>query len=289
MNVTGQTRLVGVFGHPVGHSVSPQMHNAAFAHLGMDWCYLPFAVAPENLEQALRALPALGIAGVNLTIPLKERALPAMDEIIPPADVVEAVNTVDCRAGKLIGYNTDVVGFARSLEERGEEIAERTVVVRGAGGAARAAVVALARMGAARIWVVALQVELERGARTAELARRARAQTLGAAIAWDESALRNALCAADVLVNATPIGMHPHHEAPPPVPPECLRGEMLVYDMVYNPAATRLLREARQRGCRAIGGLRMLVLQGAAAFGIWTGCQAPVEVMQRAVAEALAI
>lgn len=287
MNITGQTRLVGVFGHPVGHSVSPQMHNAAFAHLGMDWCYLAFSVAPSNLEQALRALPALGMAGVNLTIPLKERALPAMDEIVPPADVVEAVNTVVCRAGKLLGYNTDVWAVKESLAERGEDVAGRTAVVLGAGGAARAAVVALAQMGAARVWVVARR--LEQGALTAELARRARAQTSGAAIAWEEPALRNALCAGDVLVNATPIGMHPHHEEPPPVSAEWLRGEMLVYDMVYNPAVTRLLVSAGQRGCRVVGGLRMLVLQGAAAFAIWTGREAPVEVMERAAAEALGV
>jgi len=288
MNITGQTKLVGVFGYPIGHSVSPQMHNAAFRHLGMDWLYVPFAVAPDNLERALRALPALGMAGVNVTIPLKELALAAVDEVMPPANLVGAVNTVHCRDAKLVGYKTDVAGFTRSLVEHGEDLAGRTVVILGAGGAARAAVVALAQMGAARIWVVALQVELERGARTAELARRADREAVGAVIEWKRPALRAAVAQADALVNATPIGMYPHHEQPAPVPASWLRPDMLVYDMVYNPPETRLLAGARRRGCRTLGGLRMLVLQGAESFTVWTGRQAPADIMQEAVAGALA-
>lgn len=285
MNVTGQTRIVGVFGHPVGHSLSPQMHNAAFEHLGMDWCYVPFSVSPQNLEQALRALPALGVVGVNVTIPLKEGALRAVDEVVPPADLVGAVNTVHRRDDCLVGHNTDVEGFTRSLEERGEDMTGRTVVVLGAGGAARAAVVALARMGASRVWVLARR--MEQGAATAELARQASPRSQGAAILWDEEGARRALAAADALINATPIGMHPDHKAAPPIPETWLRAGMLVYDMVYTPEMTRLLEGAQRRGCRAASGLRMLVLQGAAAFTIWTGRAAPVEVMHRALANAL--
>ena len=284
MKITGRTTAVGVFGYPVAHSLSPQMHNAAFEHLGMDWCYLPFAVAPENLEQAVRALPALGIPGVNVTIPLKERALRAVDEVMPPANLVGAVNTIHCQEGKLVGYNTDVEGFTRSLLERGEEVSGRTAVVLGAGGAARAAVVALARMGAARIWVVARR--LEQGARTAELARQAAPGAQGAAIAWEQEAVHSAVGAAEMLVNATPIGMYPR-PTETAVAEDWLRAGMLVYDMVYNPARTGLLAGAEQRGCRVVGGLRMLVLQGAAAFTIWTGRAAPVEVMQQALVEAL--
>ena len=285
MSITGQTKLVGVFGYPVGHSLSPQMHNAAFEHLAMDWCYVPFAVAPTDLEQALRALPALGIVGVNVTIPLKEGALRAVDEVVPPADLVGAVNTVQRRDDRLVGYNTDVEGFTRSLGERGEDMTGRTVVVLGAGGAARAAVVALAQMGASRIWVMARR--LEQGAATAELARQASPQAQGAAIVWDDEGARRALAAADALVNATPIGMHPRPEESPPIPEQWLRAGMLVYDMVYTPETTRLLEGAQRQGCRAIGGLRMLVLQGAAAFTIWTGRPAPVEVMHRALVNAL--
>ncbi len=285
MSTTGQTRLVGVFGYPVGHSVSPQMHNAAFRHLGMDWCYVPFAVAPDDLERALRALPALGIIGVNVTVALKELALRAMDEVAPPADLVGAVNTVHCRGGKLVGYNTDVAGFTRSLVERGEKMVNRTVVVLGAGGAARAAVVALAQMGAARIWVVARR--LAQGAHTAELARRAAPSVAAAAVKWEESGVRSAVAAADVLINATSMGMHPRHAQPAPVPARWLREGTLVYDMVYNPPRTRLLAGALKRGCRAVGGLRMLVLQGAESFAVWTRRRAPVEVMQEAAARAL--
>jgi shikimate dehydrogenase len=286
MNITGGTTLVGVFGYPVGHSLSPQMHNAAFEHLGLDWCYLPFSVMPENLEQALRALPALGIVGVNVTIPLKERALRAVDEVVPPANLVGAVNTVHCRDGKLVGYNTDVEGFARSLAERGEDLTGRTALVLGAGGAARAAVVALAQMGAARVWVAARR--LTPGARTAELARQAAPGTQGAAIAWQEAPLRCAVAAAHALVNATPIGMHPDGDAPAPIPEDWLRPDLLVYDMVYTPSVTRLVAAAQQRGGRALGGMRMLVLQGAVAFTIWTGQEAPTEVMEQALRKALA-
>lgn len=285
MNITGQTKLVGVFGYPVGHSLSPHMHNAAFQHLGMDWCYLPFAVAPDNFDQALRALPALNIVGVNMTIPLKQHALRAVDEIVPPADLVGAVNTVHCRDDKLLGYNTDVEAFTRSLTERAEDMTGRTVVVLGAGGAAHGAVVALAQMGAARVWVVARR--LEQGARTAELARQARSGAQGAAIAWEKSAVGRAVNAADAVVNATPIGMYPHPEDEPPVRAEWLRPGMLVYDMVYNPSTTGLLARAEERGCRVVGGRRMLVLQGATAFTIWTGRAAPVEVMHDALARAL--
>jgi len=285
MRITGRTTVVGVFGYPVGHSLSPPMWNAAFEHDGLDWCYVPFAVAAEDVERALRALPALGMAGVNLTIPLKERALRVVDEVIPPADLVGAVNTVLCREGRLIGYNTDVEGFTISLLERGEDLSGATVAVLGAGGAARAAVVALAQMGAARIWVIARR--LEQGAPTAELARQAAPGVQGAAIAWTEESLRAAIPKVDALVNATPIGMHPHHDEPPPIPHDLLHPGTLVYDMVYNPAVTRLLASAQERGCRVVGGRRMLVLQGAAAYAIWTGHPAPVEVMHRALAQAL--
>jgi len=286
MNITGRTTLVGVFGYPVQHTLSPQMHNAAFEHLGLDWCYLPFSVAPENLEQALRALPALGIVGVNVTIPLKERALRAVDEVVPPANLVGAINTIHCRDGKLMGYNTDVEGFTRSLTERGEDPTGRTVLVLGAGGAARAAVVALAQMGAARVWVAARR--LAQGARAAELARQAAPGAQGAAVVWEDAPLHSAVAAADAVVNATPIGMYPDVEAPAPIPEDWLRPEMLIYDMVYTPAVTRLLAAARERGCRTVGGLRMLVLQGAAAFTAWTGRAAPDEVMERALRQALA-
>jgi shikimate dehydrogenase len=285
MKITGRTTVVGVFGYPVAHSLSPPMWNAAFEHDGLDWCYVPFAVAPDNVERALRALPALSIVGVNLTIPLKERALAVVDEVVPPADLVGAVNTVSCREGRLIGYNTDVEGFSASLREQGEDLSGATVVVLGAGGAARAAVVALAQMGAARIWVIARR--LEQGAPTAELARRARPGVQGAAVAWQEEALHATLPKADAVINATPIGMHPRGGEPPPVAPELLCRGILVYDMVYNPAKTRLLASAQQHGCRVVGGRRMLLFQGAAAYTIWTGRPAPVEVMHRALAAAL--
>jgi shikimate dehydrogenase len=286
MTIGGQTKLVGVFGDAAGYSLVPAIHNAAFEHMGMDWCCVPFSVSPQHVAQALRALPALGVVGVNITTPLRKEALRAVDEVVAPADLAGAVDTVHCRDGKLVGYNTDVEGFTRSLQERGEDLTARTVVVLGAGGAARAAVVAVAQMGAARIWVLARRIE--QGAATAELARRASSRAQGAAIRWEPEAGEQALAGADAVVNATPMGMYPRHDDAAPIPEQWLRAGMLVYDMVYTRERTRLLAAAEGLGCRAVGGRRMLVLAGATAFGVWTGRAAPVEVMQAALEKALA-
>jgi shikimate dehydrogenase len=263
---------LAVLGHPVGHSLSPAMHNAAFAALGRPAAYHAFDVPPERLADALRGLAALGFLGANLTVPHKERAVPLMDELDPAAAALGAVNTVAVRDGRLVGSNTDGAAFLRALlEEVGWRPAGRSAVVIGAGGAARAVVAAL-RAGGASVAVLN---------RTPERARALSASGGGLASAGAF------LPGADLLVNCTTLGMHPHVDAAPPVDLGLLPAGALVADIVYNPRQTRLLREARARGLRVVGGLGMLAWQGALAWRPWFGEVGPADVMRRAAEEAL--
>lgn len=284
--VRGSTKVVGVFGYPVEHSLSPAMHNAAFAALGLPYIYVPFSVRPESLESAVRSLPALGIVGVNLTIPHKETVLPFLDEITEEARDVGAVNTVHTVDGRLLGDNTDGRGFYEPLREQGITVAGKGVVVLGAGGAARSVVFRLAREGA--------RITLTN--RTPERARRLAQEVAQAGIGAepirtldqdDRDGLAAALSAAELLVQTTRVGMAPEVAGLPALPLEALHPNLLVYDLVYNPVETRLLRESRARGCRPLTGVKMLVYQGAAAFQRWTGVWPPTDVMEAAVLRGL--
>ena len=301
--VSGSTRVVGVFGHPVTHSLSPAMHNAAFARLGLPFIYVPFAVAPDAVGPALHSLAALGIVGVNLTIPHKETALPFMDEITDEARSVGAVNTVHCLNGLLIGDNTDGRGFFQPLVEAGVAVHSQTVVILGAGGAARAVAHRLVREGARVILANRTRERAERLAQdilTAHSSSDSLVRSLDRSfgndavqvVTWDDTpasqnALRDALARARVLVNTTRIGMVPHAEAMPDVPLDALDPTSWVYDLVYNPIETQLLRAARQRGLNTLTGVKMLVYQGAASFERWTGQWPPTDVMEQAVIQGL--
>lgn len=279
--ISGRTKVLGVFGYPVEHSLSPAMHNAAIAALGLHFVYIPFSVLPDNIGPAIRSLITLGIVGVNLTIPHKERVLPYLDEIAPEAQAIGAVNTVHNDGGRLVGHNTDGEGFARPLEARGFVLRGRRAVVLGAGGAARSVVFRLAREGAQ---VVLANRTLERAARLAEDVH---AVVGRAAVEWlaldDTAGLKESLAGAELLVNTTSVGMSPQAEAMPPIPPDALHPGLLVYELIYNPVETRLLAAARAAGAQTLNGVQMLVYQGAAAFQIWTGLQPPVDVMEQAV------
>ena len=290
--IDGRTRLVGLIGWPVEHSLSPVMHNAAFAALGLNWRYVPLPVPPEQLEAAVRGLAALGFRGANVTVPHKQTVLPALDSISPNAKELGAVNTLlverseDGRA-TITGYNTDAQGFIDALRAGGFEPEKgRRAVVVGAGGAARAVVYGL----------------LHAGMREIILCNRslARAQTLISDLASDQQVGRlharpltpetlvESVQTADLLVNATPVGLWPHTDDS--IWPEEVRipAHLTVFDLVYNPLETRLLHQARKAGARVISGLGMLVYQGAAAFELWTGKKAPIETMQTALREAIA-
>lgn len=283
--ISGTTRVTGVWGWPVRHSLSPDMHNAAFAHLGLDWCYVPFAVAPAALPDAVRAVRALGIVGVNATIPHKEALVNLVDEVDPEARAVGAVNTIHNDDGVLRGYSTDGVGFQGALEREGFDARDKRVVVLGAGGAARSVVWRLVGAGAAHVTVV--NRTPERARQLADLGN-SRGRHVVDAAGLEARPLIEAVRAADLLVNTTSVGMHPHVDDPLLVPAEALHAGLFVYDLIYTPPVTRLLAAAERRGARAVNGMWMLVLQGAASFRFWTGVEPPVEVMAQALRAGLA-
>jgi shikimate dehydrogenase len=268
-------RFACVIGYPLTHTLSPPIHNAAFRRLGIDCVYLAAPVAPEHLGEAIAGLRALGALGANVTMPHKEAVIAHLDDVSGDARAVGAVNTIQA-LDKLIGHNTDVDGFRELLvSDIGYDARGARAVVLGAGGAARAVVCALDQMGAARIAIVARRAEaagqlsLLAGASAAE------------AHPWEEAA---ALCsAADVVVNATPLGTG----GGDPVPGATFRRGQVVVDLVYDPPATELVRRARAAGADAWGGLGMLIHQAAASFKIWTGQEPPIEVMSAAALHAL--
>lgn len=283
--ITGYTKVYGIIGDPVAHSLSPLMQNEAFAASGLDCCYIPLRVTADDLPAAVAAVRLLGLGGVNVTIPHKERIIPCLDEVDRNAALIGAVNTIVNREGRLVGYNTDGAGFLASLRaDDGFDPAGKRVVLLGAGGAARAVSFGLVQSGVSRLAIFDII-----GSRAERLATDL-AAIAGCVITAGELAgdmLPVALGQADLLVNATPVGMFPNTQAEPPVDLQGLTGRPLIYDLVYNPPETRLLREAAARGCQVLGGTGMLVYQGALAFELWTGIQAPVATMRQALGKAL--
>ena len=282
--ISGRTQIVGVIGWPIEHSVSPAMHNAAFRALGLDWCYLPFAVPPAHVADALAGVRGLGLRGINVTVPHKQAVSALVDELTPEARAIGAVNTVLVRGERLIGHNTDAAGFLRALREAGFAPEGCSALVLGAGGAARAAVYALARVGA-RV------VLLNRTPQRADaLVSDLRAVVKGARLeagGLDAQTAQQEASRCHLVVNATSLGMWPQVETSPWPEEVAFPAGVLLFDLVYNPRQTRLVRLARESGARAVDGLRMLVHQGAEAFALWTGAAPPVEIMYAACAAIL--
>jgi len=263
--------VYGLVGNPVGHSLSPPMHEAAYDATGFDARYVTFEPAPSDLETALSGARALGITGLNVTIPFKEGAF----ELVAPdeqAEAIGAVNTIDFGGNRPTGHNTDAAGVIRAFSEAGATLDGSTAVVVGAGGAGRAAAVALSDAGS----------DVRVANRTVS-----RAETLAGLVGGEAFGLRDlddVLTDADLLVNATSVGME---EDASPVPADTLHGELTVLDAVYRPLETRLLQDAADRGARTIDGGRMLLHQGAEAFEIWTDLTAPLEAMEGALYDRL--
>ena len=304
--ITGKTKLLGVIGHPVEHSFSPAIHNAAIAHLGLDYVYLPLPVKPEDLAAALQGFAAIDLVGFNATIPHKQAIIPLLSEVSPVAQAVGAVNTVWRTDAGWVGTNTDVEGFLAPLQKskvrsQKSEVESNSpitnyplpithyqlpnAVILGNGGAARAVVAACSQLGCAEIYVVGRnEVKLRE---FYDSWGNSQFQANLQVYTWDK--LPDLITRADLLVNTTPIGMYPHVDRSPLslAEMEGLKQGAIAYDLIYTPSPTLFLQHAQQQGAIAIDGLEMLVQQGAAALKIWLQQPVPVDVMRQALQQQL--
>ncbi len=281
--ISGKTRVCGVIGDPIEHTMSPVMHNAAFKKLGIDYWYVPFRVKKEELGRAVAGMRALNIRGLNVTIPHKVAIIPFLDKLDPLAEKIGAVNTVVNDDGILTGYNTDATGFLQALLEQGVGPEGKTIVILGAGGASKGISFTLAGRGA---HLVILNRKL---GRAEDLAQRISqfSKNEVKALPLSEGNLAMVLAKADILINTTSVGMIPDIDKTP-VPARLLKPGLVVFDIVYNPVKTRLLKEAEAAGAKTlICGIEMLVWQGALAFEKWTGQKAPLELMREEAIKAL--
>ena len=269
MMINQQTELYGVMGHPIGHSLSPIMHNAAFRVCGLNAVYLAFE--SRDAEGCLSGMRALGIRGMSVTIPHKYKVIPLLDEVDPLAKSIGAVNTIVNDRGRLVGHNTDAIGALRAMEEKVTLSGMRCLLI-GAGGAAQAIGFVLKDKG------VALSMVNRSRDRGEALASKLHCPY----IPLDEVGKHGA----DMIIQTTPVGMYPHVNQCP-VPEQLLKKDMLVMDIIYNPLDTQLLKKAKDHGCTVIHGLSMFIYQGAEQFELWTGVHPPVSDMRKAVEEAL--
>ncbi|OQW33111.1 MAG: shikimate dehydrogenase [Nitrospira sp. SG-bin1] len=276
MDIDAHTQFCGVIGNPVGHSLSPAIHNAAFRKLGLNYVYLAWQV--EAIGDAIKGLRALGnFRGASVTIPHKVAAISFLDQVDPTAQRIGAINTIVAEKAALTGYNTDATGALRALRQSGVELQGRRIVVLGSGGAARAiAFVLSAESGAEKLTLLGID-DSER----TSLAQEVRAETMLTIEDFhlDETTLRRVLPDAHVLIHCTPVGMSPKIDVSC-VPASLLHADLSVMDIVYNPLETRLLKDAKRAGCKTIAGLEMFLNQAVAQFELWTNQSAPVDVMR---------
>ncbi|MBI4684972.1 MAG: shikimate dehydrogenase [Nitrospirae bacterium] len=272
MKISAKTRIVGLLGYPVEHSLSPAMHNAAFERLKLDFCYIAFPVRPELLKEAVKAVRALDLAGVNVTVPHKEKVIPFLDEVDKEAFFIGAVNTIVNKNRKLIGYNTDGRGFMRSLSEKGISVRNRNVLIVGAGGASRAVGYYLCQK-AARLFLY--DIDKKKAVKLSNVLNKIRNNVSFLNL---QSSTFN-LDEIDVIVNATPLGLK--KDDPLPINVDLLKSEHIVCDLIYK--KTKLLEIASRKGCKTLNGLGMLLWQGVLAFELWTGKRPPVDIMRKAL------
>jgi len=267
--ITGKTRLLGLIGYPVRHTISPGLHNTLSAALGQDYVYLPFEVHPTNLEKAVTGLQALGFTGFNVTIPYKEEVIKYLDRLSREAELIGAVNTVKICDRKLTGYNTDAEGFARSFAEMtGTGLKNKKMLVIGAGGTARAIAVKAALEGTSKIYIVNRTRN-----KSENIVNIINQYITDIAESHDLDSIFELVPCSDVIINTTPLGMHPDVDKSPvedSVLLKILKPSHIVYDVIYNPDKTRLLLCAEKAGCKIVNGLGMLFYQGIHAYEIWT-------------------
>jgi shikimate dehydrogenase len=276
IDINAHTKLCGIIGNPIEHSLSPAIHNAAFQKLGLNYVYLAFRV--EDLASAIRGIRALGnVRGFSVTIPHKVAVMPYLDEIETTAKHIGSVNTIVVENGKLLGYNTDASGALRALTDAGVVLKGQRVVMLGSGGAARAIAFALAGdTGIERLTILGIE-DVERRHLVDDLQSKTALSVEDAHV--NDATLRETLKDSHVLLHCTPLGMSPKVEHTC-VPAALLRPSLTVMDIVYNPSETRLLREAKAAGCRTIRGIEMFLNQAVAQFELWTQQPAPVDVMR---------
>ncbi|PSB10111.1 shikimate dehydrogenase [filamentous cyanobacterium CCP2] len=279
--ITGKTQLLGVVGHPIEHSLSPVMHNAALEALGVDYVYVPFAVAPEDLAAAVEGFQAIGIRGFNVTIPHKQTIMPLLASISDLAQAVGAVNTVCWTEQGWSGTNTDVEGFVAPLRSFSQDWNQSKAVVLGNGGAARAVVAGCAQLGCSQVQVVGRNAE-----KLQDFAHSWENSPIPVNLSihsWDE--LPRLLPEAALLVNTTPVGMAPHPHASPLTIADLqhLSPHTIAYDLIYTPRPTQFLQQASAQGAIPIDGLEMLVQQGAVGLKLWLQRAVPVEIMRQSL------
>ncbi|AOT70497.1 shikimate dehydrogenase [Geosporobacter ferrireducens] len=279
--INGKTIPIGLLGYPIRHSRSPHMHNTAFQYLGLNYVYLAFEATEDSLAEAVKAMRVLDAAGFNVTMPNKQKVIPLLDEISPEAQLIGSVNTVRNDNGKLIGYNTDGRGYVKSLNEEGISIEGKKIVMVGAGGAARSVAIQLALDGAAELIIMNRSIEPAE-----EICNTIRANISNCkveALELSNNILKQKLQEADMLINSTPLGMHPHEDKSIIPDPEMLHPKLIVSDLIYDPVKTKLLEMAEQVGCKTINGLGMMIWQGALAFKIWTGVEMPTDYIKEII------
>jgi shikimate dehydrogenase len=274
MNISGKTKIAALFGWPVEHSLSPAMHNAAFRHLNMDYCYVTFPVHPDYLSEAVKAIRALNLAGVNITVPHKENVMKFLDAVSEEAQFIGAVNTIKNDSGKLTGFNTDGRGFMQSLSESGIDTKDKRILIIGAGGASRAIGYYLCREA---FEVLLFDVDTQKAEVLKDNLNAIKGNVTIAV--RDDVNSKDFVSGMDVIINATPLGLKAGD--PTPLNFELIDKKHVVCDLIYK--ETPLLNAAKKLGCRTMDGLGMLLWQGVFAFEIWTGVRPPADVMREAL------
>lgn len=279
--ITGHTRLTGLLGSPVAHSISPMMHNEAFEQLGLDYVYLAFDVGTDRLEAAVEGLRALNVRGFNLTMPDKNLMCTLSDKLSPAAEISGAVNTVVNDVGVFTGYTTDGIGYMRAAKDAGHDLIGKKMTLMGAGGAATAILVQAALDGLSEISVFSIHDAFFPRAKKiiGQLNERTKCRVRLYDFD-DQSILRREIGESDILTNGTSVGMAPNTDRSIITDPSMFHKDLVVSDVIYNPRETLLLRTAREAGCRTFNGLYMLMYQGAEAFRLWTGQEMPIPLIK---------
>lgn len=280
--ITARTNVLCVIGYPIEQSMSPIMHNAALKDLSLDYVYIAFNIPPNDLKKAVLGFKMFSIKGINVTIPFKEKIIPYLDEIDPLAEKIGAVNTIKNNGKYLIGKNTDASGAKKALLNAGCELTGKKALILGAGGAAKAVSFAISED--LDVLYIANRTEKRAIKLAKDLTNKTTIKAVGKNMSMNT--LKNLVNDVDILINTTPHGMYPGIEESP-ISEELLHNNLFVFDIVYNPLETRLLKEASKIGCKTLGGLDMFVNQGALAFEWWTGKKPNLNLMKEKVVEFL--